>query len=78
MPFHRAGSTRRQAAFGPCAVAADSMNALLADPEDSAFGAGAEMKPRIDAGPVPPLALFPRSRLHGLPDVPTLGKAVAQ
>jgi tripartite-type tricarboxylate transporter receptor subunit TctC len=39
---------------------------------DSSFGAYEEMKPMIDAGRVRPLALFSRSRIPGLPKVPTM------
>lgn len=56
----------------PYKGAADSMNALLGGQVDSAFGAYEEMKGMIDAGRVRPLALFSRSRLPGLPNVPTM------
>lgn len=56
----------------PYKGAAESMNALLAGQVDSAFGAYEEMKPMIDAGRVRPLALFSRTRLPGLPNVPTM------
>lgn len=56
----------------PYKGAADAMNALLAGQVDSAFGAYEEMKGMIDAGRVRPLALFSRSRLPGLPNVPTM------
>ncbi|HVE53887.1 MAG TPA: tripartite tricarboxylate transporter substrate binding protein [Ramlibacter sp.] len=56
----------------PYKGAADSMNALLGGQVDSAFGAYEEMKPMIDAGRVRPLALFSRTRLPGLPSVPTM------
>jgi tripartite-type tricarboxylate transporter receptor subunit TctC len=56
----------------PYKGAAESMNALLAGRVDSSFGAYEEMKPMIDAGRVKPLALFSRSRLPGLPNVPTM------
>ncbi|MBE7367781.1 tripartite tricarboxylate transporter substrate binding protein [Ramlibacter pallidus] len=56
----------------PYKGAADAMNALLGGQVDSAFGAYEEMKPMIDAGRVRPLALFSRSRLPGLPNVPTM------
>jgi len=56
----------------PYKGAADSMNALLGGQVDGAFGAYEEMKPMIDAGRVRPLALFSRSRLPGLPNVPTM------
>jgi tripartite-type tricarboxylate transporter receptor subunit TctC len=56
----------------PYKGAADSMNALLGGQVDSAFGAYEEMKAMIDAGRVRPLALFSRTRLPGLPNVPTL------
>lgn len=56
----------------PYKGAAESMNALLGGQVDSAFGAYEEMKGMIDAGRVRPLALFSRSRLPGLPSVPTM------
>jgi tripartite-type tricarboxylate transporter receptor subunit TctC len=56
----------------PYKGAADSMNALLGGQVDSAFGAYEEMKGMIDAGRVRPLALFSRSRLPALPNVPTM------
>jgi tripartite-type tricarboxylate transporter receptor subunit TctC len=56
----------------PYKGAADSMNAVLGGQVDSAFGAYEEMKPMIDAGRLRPLALFSRSRLPGLPNVPTM------
>ena len=56
----------------PYKGAAESMNALLAGQVDSAFGAYEEMKALIDAGRVRPLALFSRTRLPGLPNVPTM------
>ena len=56
----------------PYKGAADSMNALLGGQVDSAFGAYEEMKPMIDAGRVRPLAMFSRSRLPALPNVPTM------
>jgi tripartite-type tricarboxylate transporter receptor subunit TctC len=56
----------------PYKGAADSMNALLGGQVDSAFGAYEEMKAMIDAGRVRPLALFSRSRLPALPNVPTM------
>ena len=56
----------------PYKGAADSMNALLGGQVDSAFGAYEEFKPMIDAGRVRPLALFSRTRLPGLPNVPTM------
>jgi tripartite-type tricarboxylate transporter receptor subunit TctC len=56
----------------PYKGAAESMNALLAGQVDSAFGAYEEMKPMIDAGRVKPLALFSRSRMPALPNVPTM------
>jgi tripartite-type tricarboxylate transporter receptor subunit TctC len=56
----------------PYKGAADSMNALLAGQVDSAFGAYEEMKPMIDAGRVRPLALFSRTRMAALPNVPTM------
>ena len=58
----------------PYKGAADSMNALLGGQVDSAFGAYEEMKPMIDAGRLRPLALFSRSRLPGLPNVPTMAE----
>lgn len=56
----------------PYKGAADAMNALLGGQVDSAFGAYEEMKAMIDAGRVRPLALFSRSRLPALPNVPTM------
>lgn len=56
----------------PYKGAAESMNALLGGQVDSAFGAYEEMKGMIDAGRVRPLALFSRTRLPGLPNVPTM------
>lgn len=56
----------------PYKGAADSMNALLGGQVDGAFGAYEEMKPMIDAGRVRPLAVFSRSRLPALPNVPTM------
>jgi tripartite-type tricarboxylate transporter receptor subunit TctC len=56
----------------PYKGAADSMNALLGGQVDAAFGAYEEMKGMIDAGRVRPLALFSRSRLPALPNVPTM------
>lgn len=56
----------------PYKGAADSMNALLGGQVDCAFGAYEEMKGMIDAGRVRPLALFSRSRLPLLPNVPTM------
>lgn len=56
----------------PYKGAADSMNALLGGQVDGAFGAYEEMKPMIDAGRVRPLALFSRTRLPALPNVPTM------
>lgn len=56
----------------PYKGAADSMNALLGGQVDSAFGAYEEMKPMIDAGRVKPLALFSKTRMPQLPDVPTM------
>ncbi|RYX93330.1 MAG: tripartite tricarboxylate transporter substrate binding protein [Comamonadaceae bacterium] len=56
----------------PYKGAADSMNALLGGQVDSAFGAYEEMKPMIDAGRVRPLALFSRTRMPALPNVPTM------
>lgn len=58
----------------PYKGAADSMNALLGGQVDSAFGAYEEMKGMIDAGRVRPLALFSRSRLPALPNVPTMAE----
>jgi tripartite-type tricarboxylate transporter receptor subunit TctC len=58
----------------PYKGAAESMNALLAGQVDSAFGAYEEMKAMIDAGRVRPLALFSRTRLPGLPNVPTMSE----
>ena len=56
----------------PYKGAADAMNALLGGQVDSAFGAYEEMKAMIDAGRVRPLALFSRTRLPALPNVPTM------
>lgn len=56
----------------PYRGAADSMTALLGGQVDSAFGAYEEMKSMIDTGRVRPLALFSRTRLPSLPDVPTM------
>ena len=56
----------------PYKGAADSMNALLGGQVDAAFGAYEEMKAMIDAGRVRPLALFSKSRLPALPNVPTM------
>lgn len=56
----------------PYKGAADSMTALLGGQVDSAFGAYEEMKAMIDAGKVRPLALFSRTRLPALPNVPTM------
>lgn len=56
----------------PYKGAAESMNALLAGQVDASFGAYEEMKAMIDAGRVKPLALFSRTRLPGLPNVPTM------
>jgi tripartite-type tricarboxylate transporter receptor subunit TctC len=56
----------------PYKGAADAMNALLGGQIDTAFGAYEEMKPMIDAGRVRPLAMFSRTRLPGLPNVPTM------
>lgn len=56
----------------PYKGAADAMNALLGGQVDSSFGAYEELKGMIDAGRVRPLALFSRSRLPGLPQVPTM------
>jgi tripartite-type tricarboxylate transporter receptor subunit TctC len=56
----------------PYKGAADSMNALLGGQVDSAFGAYEEMKAMIDAGRVRPLALFSRTRMQALPNVPTM------
>ncbi|RYY91422.1 MAG: tripartite tricarboxylate transporter substrate binding protein, partial [Comamonadaceae bacterium] len=56
----------------PYKGAADSMNALLGGQVDSAFGAYEEMKAMIDAGRVRPLALFSKSRMPQLPNVPTM------
>ncbi|MEJ5990027.1 tripartite tricarboxylate transporter substrate binding protein [Ramlibacter sp. PS3R-8] len=58
----------------PYKGAADSMNAVLGGQVDSAFGAYEEMKPMIDAGRLRPLALFSRSRLPALPNVPTMNE----
>jgi tripartite-type tricarboxylate transporter receptor subunit TctC len=56
----------------PYKGAADSMNALLGGQVDATFGAYEEMKPMIDTGRVRPLAMFSRTRLPGLPNVPTM------
>jgi tripartite-type tricarboxylate transporter receptor subunit TctC len=56
----------------PYKGAADSMNALLGGQVDSAFGAYEEMKGMIDAGRVRPLALFSKTRMPQLPNVPTM------
>jgi tripartite-type tricarboxylate transporter receptor subunit TctC len=56
----------------PYRGAADAMTALLGGQVDSAFGAYEEMKAVIDAGRVRPLALFSRTRLPSLPEVPTM------
>jgi tripartite-type tricarboxylate transporter receptor subunit TctC len=56
----------------PYRGAADSMTALLGGQVDSAFGAYEEMKAMIDTGRVRPLALFSRTRLPSLPEVPTM------
>src|SRR4051812_11998443 len=56
----------------PYKGAADSMNALLSGQVDSAFGAYEEMKAMIDAGRVRPLALFSKTRMPQLPNVPTM------
>jgi tripartite-type tricarboxylate transporter receptor subunit TctC len=56
----------------PYKGAADSMNALLGGQVDAAFGAYEEMKGMIDAGRVRPLAVFSRTRLPALPNVPTM------
>ena len=77
--FHSTGLVlERQAGLKllhvPYKGAADSMTALLAGQVDSAFGAYEEMKPMIDAGRVRPLALFSRTRLPALPNVPTMSE----
>lgn len=56
----------------PYRGAADAMTALLGGQVDSAFGAYEEMKAMIDGGRVRPLALFSRTRLPSLPEVPTM------
>lgn len=56
----------------PYRGAADSMTALLGGQVDSTFGAYEEMRAMIDSGRVRPLALFSRTRLPLLPDVPTM------
>jgi len=56
----------------PYRGAADAMTALLGGQVDSAFGAYEEMKAMIDSGRVRPLALFSRTRLPSLPEVPTM------
>jgi tripartite-type tricarboxylate transporter receptor subunit TctC len=58
----------------PYKGAAESITALLAGQVDCAFGAYEEMEAMIDAGKVRPLALFSRSRLAGLPKVPTMSE----
>lgn len=58
----------------PYKGAAESMTALLGGQVDSAFGAYEEMKPMLDAGRVRALALFSRSRLPALPQVPTMAE----
>lgn len=77
--FHATGLVWEKAAgikllHVPYKGAADSMNALLGGQVDSAFGAYEEMKPMIDAGRVRPLALFSRTRLPALPQVPTMAE----
>jgi tripartite-type tricarboxylate transporter receptor subunit TctC len=56
----------------PYKGAAESMNALIAGQIDSAFGAYEEMKGMIDGRIIRPLALFSRTRLPALPNVPTM------
>jgi tripartite-type tricarboxylate transporter receptor subunit TctC len=56
----------------PYKGAAEAMTALLAGQVDCAFGAYEEVKPMIDAGRARPLALFSRTRLQSLPNVPTM------
>jgi len=56
----------------PYKGAADSMNGLLGGQIDAAFGAYEEMKAMIDAGRIRPLAIFSKSRLPALPNVPTM------
>ncbi|MDB5956580.1 tripartite tricarboxylate transporter substrate binding protein [Ramlibacter sp.] len=56
----------------PFKGAAEAMNSLLAGQVDCSFGAYEELKGMIDAGRIRPLALFSRSRLPGLPNVPTM------
>ena len=56
----------------PFKGAAEAMNALLAGQVDASFGAYEELKGMIDAGRIRPLALFSRSRLPALPNVPTM------
>ncbi len=58
----------------PYKGAADSMTALLGGQIDSAFGAYEEMKPMVDSGRIRPLALFSRTRLPALPNVPTMSE----
>jgi tripartite-type tricarboxylate transporter receptor subunit TctC len=75
--FHSTGLVlERQAGLKllhvPYKGAAEAMTALLAGQLDSAFGAYEEMKPMIDAGRARPLALFSRTRLQSLPNVPTM------
>lgn len=56
----------------PYKGAAESMTALVAGQVDCAFGAYEEMKPMLDAGRIRPLAVFSRTRLPLLPNVPTM------
>ncbi len=56
----------------PYKGAADSMNALLGGQVDSMFGAYEEMKAMVDGGRVRPLAMFSRTRMQALPNVPTM------
>jgi tripartite-type tricarboxylate transporter receptor subunit TctC len=58
----------------PYKGAAEAMNSLIAGQVDSSFGAYEELKGMIDAGRIRPLALFSRSRLPALPNVPTMSE----
>ena len=75
--FHATGLVWEKAAnvrllHVPYKGATDAMNALLGGQVDSAFGAYEEMKPMVDAKRIRPLAVFSRSRLPAIPDVPTM------
>ncbi|WP_459617037.1 Bug family tripartite tricarboxylate transporter substrate binding protein [Bordetella sp. 2513F-2] len=56
----------------PYKGAADSLTALAAGQLDMAFGAPEELKGLMDAGKIRPIAVFSRSRVPSLPDVPTV------